>query len=81
MEVNVAWSQLGPALAWRGGGNPRKISGNIVCVVSEIRTCQFAQRRRVCYGYTRLVTVTTETQWIKLTAVLRTQKKFSCDIF
>jgi hypothetical protein len=60
-----------PALAWRGGRKPRKTSGNIACVVSEIRTGQFAQRRWVTYyGYTRLVTVTTETQWIKLTAVL-----------
>jgi hypothetical protein len=69
-----------PALVWRGRGKPRKTSGNIACVVSEIRTGQFAQRRRMYYGYSKLVTVTIETQSIKWAAVLRTQKKVSCDI-
>ena len=64
-----------PALARRGRGKPRKTSGNIACVVSEIRTGQFAQRRRMYYGYTRLVTVTTETQWLKLTAVFSNSEK------
>jgi len=32
-----------PTFAWRGGGKPRKTSGNVACVAFEIRTGRFGR--------------------------------------